>query len=83
MLRHITGVTIFSVRLYGGSSRISAEGGSVARANAPHVSIIKLTQSIYTEVRGGSETTTPPRNTINMATQFTVSWNCKNLRTFV
>ena len=50
-------------------------GGSVARANAASVSIIKFTQSIYTAVSGGSEITTPPRKTMNIATQLTVSWN--------
>ena len=54
---------------------MSALGGSVAKAKAPIVSMMRLTQSICTEVRGGSDTTTPPKKTMNMATQLTVSWN--------
>jgi len=59
--------------VYGFSSKRSSEGGSVARANAAKVSMIKLTQSICTEVKGESEMATPPMKTINIATMLTVN----------
>jgi hypothetical protein len=37
------------------------------------VSIIRLTQSIYTDVSGGSAKITDPAKTINKATMLTVS----------
>jgi len=50
----------------------SSLGGSVANASAAKVSIIKLTQSIYTAVNGGSEKINAPENTTKSATTFTV-----------
>lgn len=52
---------------------MSSLGGSVAKANAAKVSIIKFTQSIWIEVRGESPRNIPPKSTINMATKLTVS----------
>jgi hypothetical protein len=75
MFLHMTGVTMSSFLEYGCLSSKSSLGGSVARASAAHVSMIRLTQSIWTEVRGGSSLATPPKNTMNMATTLTVSWN--------
>jgi len=49
------------------------EGGSVARAKAAKVSMIKLTHNICTEVNGVSEIATPPTKTMNIATILTVS----------
>jgi len=50
-------------------------GGSVARARAARVSMIRLTQSIWTGVKASSARNRAPTNTMNMAAQFTVSWN--------
>lgn len=50
-----------------------SEGGSVARAKAAKVSIIKLTHSIWTDVKGVSVKTTAPKKTINIATILTVN----------
>jgi len=58
---------------YGYLVRISSAGGSVARAKAAKVSMIKLTQSIWTAFNGESLMITEPKNTMNMATTFTVN----------
>jgi len=58
---------------YGCLARIPSSGGSEARARAAKVSIIRFTQSIYTAVNGGSFKMKEPKNTINIATMFTVS----------
>lgn len=58
---------------YGHLSRIVASGGSVAKARAARVSMIRLTQSIWTAVNGESLSITDPKKTINMATTLTVS----------
>ena len=50
-----------------------SDGGSVANAKAAKVSIIRLTQSICTEVSGGSAKITLPAKTMNRATTLTVS----------
>jgi len=47
---------------------MSLGGGSVARARAANVSIIRFTQSIYTAFKGDFFVTTAPRNTMNIAT---------------
>jgi len=70
---HITSVIIASSFGYGCLSKISSGGASVARARAAKVSIIKLTQSIWTALRGVSVVTTAPKNTMNIATTLTVS----------
>lgn len=72
ILRHIVAFTIFSKRLTGYLSSKASLGGSVARAKAAKVSIIKFTQSICTAVRGGSSKIIAPAKTINNATRFTV-----------
>lgn len=72
MLRHIVALTIFSNLLTGCLSSSSGDGGSVARASAAKVSMIKLTHSIYTAVKGVSVKMIAPENTINRATRFTV-----------
>ena len=72
----MTEVSMVSSLLYGSLDRRSSLDGSVARAEP--VSMIRLTHSIWTEVRGGSLRATPPRKTMNMATQLTVSWNWRN-----
>lgn len=73
MFLHMTEFTIYVSLLYGFSSKRASLGGSVARAKAAKVSMIKLTQSIWTEVRGVSEMATPPMKTMNMATMLTVN----------
>lgn len=50
---------------------MSSAGGSVARARAPKVSMIKLTQSIYTAFKGELFKITDPKKTINIATTLT------------
>ena len=45
----------------------------MANANAAKVSMIKLTQSIWTDVSGGSAKITEPANTMNKATMLTVN----------
>jgi hypothetical protein len=66
-------VMIASVLLYGYCRSRASLGGSVANARAAKVSMIRLTQSIYTDVRGESPSTTEPRNTRNIATTLTVN----------
>lgn len=73
MFLHITGVIIDSSFGYGYLSKISSGGASVARARAAKVSMIRLTQSIWTAFKGVSVVTTAPKNTINIATTLTVS----------
>ena len=51
----------------------------MANARAPQVSMIKLTQSIWTEVKEGSFITTLPRKTMKRATTLTASWNLNTL----
>lgn len=48
-------------------------GGSVARARAAKVSMMRLSQSIYTEVRGGSSKITDPKKTMIKAATLTVN----------
>ncbi len=69
----MTEVTIVSFLPCGLSLSSSSVGGSVARARAAKVSMIKFTQSIYTDVKGESPSTTPPMKAINIATTFTVN----------
>jgi len=66
-------VTIALSFAYGYLFNISSDGGSVARANAPSVSIIKFTQSIWTALSGESLRITDPKKTINIATTLTES----------
>ena len=80
MLRHMGREMRLAERLYGRRSRSSGVGISVARASAPSVSMIKLTQSICTAFRGGGPPDAAAIKTVTRATTFTVSWNCRNLR---
>lgn len=73
MFLHINGVMIFSFLEYGILNNKSSDGGSVARANAARVSIIKLTQSIWTGVNGDSLMRTAPKKAIKIATTLTVN----------
>jgi hypothetical protein len=72
MFLHITESTIKSNLLAGFLSSKASEGGSVARARAANVSIIRFTQSIYTAVSGGSLNIIAPENTMNRATKLIV-----------
>jgi len=72
MFLHMTESTILSNLLDGFLSNKASEGGSVARARAANVSIIRLTQSICTAVRGGSLKIIAPENTIKSATKLIV-----------
>jgi hypothetical protein len=69
----ITEVKIASFLEYGLSFSNASLGGSVANARAAKVSIIRFTHNIYTDVNGDSPKTTPPKNTMNIATILTVN----------
>lgn len=73
MFLHINGVIIPSFLEYGILKSNYYEGGSVARANAAKVSIIKFTQSIWIGVRGDYLMSTAPKNAMNIATTLTVN----------
>jgi hypothetical protein len=73
MFLHIDSVIIGASFLYGFLNKIVLTGGSVARASAANVSIIRFTQSIYTALRGDSFKITEPIKTINIATILTVN----------
>ena len=55
-------------------------GGSVARARAAKLSIIRLTHNIWTAVNTDCLIMPDEIKVMQTATTFTVSWNCKNLR---
>lgn len=61
--------------------RILRVGGSVARARAAKVSIIRFTQRSWTAVRTDSseEEATAEMKVRRTAVMFTVSWNCEFL----
>ncbi len=69
----MTGLIMFSLNPWGGLSNNSYDGGSVARAKAARVSIIRLTHNIWMTLSGESLKTVAPMNTMNSATAFTVS----------
>lgn len=75
MVREMSGL----VRPYGLRSSRSGVGISVARASEASVSMIRLTQSIWTALSGESWMKHAPKNATMTATTFTVSWNCRNL----
>jgi len=58
-----------------------SDGGSVARASAPKVSITRFTHSICTALSGESLRMQDPKKTIAIAVMLTESWNCKNFLT--
>lgn len=61
---HMTGAITFSSELAGlPLVRIEEWGGSVARASAARVSIIKLIQRSWTTVNGDSPRVAEPKNT--------------------
>lgn len=78
MFLHIKAVMMFYFLEYGILNRRSSDGGYVAKAKAAKVSMIKLTQSIWIGVKGDYLIKTAPKKAMNIATTFTVSWNCKN-----
>ena len=82
MFLHIESVIIGASLLYGFLNKILFTGGSVARASAANVSIIRFTQSIQTAFRGDSFKITEPIKTINIATTLTVNQNYINFLTF-
>lgn len=75
---HIWGVIICYFLEYGILFSNSFEGGSVARASAANVSIIRLTHNIWMGVKGDLFNMTELSIAIKIATILTVSWNCKN-----
>ena len=52
----------------------------MARAREARVSMMRLTQSIWMGLSGDYLSTAAPANARIRAQQFTVSWNCRNLR---
>ena len=66
-------VTIAVLEGCGFLSKIVASGGSVARAKAARVSIMRLTHNIWTAVSGESLSIKEPKKTMNIATTLTVS----------
>lgn len=77
---HIYAVIKPSNREYGLLCKSSSLGGSVARARAAKVSIIRLTHNICIGVNGDYLRKAAPVNANINAEKLTVSWNCKNLR---
>lgn len=71
---------IYSSREWGGLLKSSYDGGSVARANEPSVSMIKFTHSMCIGLNIYCFSKAAPINVIDTATTFTVSWNWMNLR---
>ena len=63
----------------GARSRMLRDGGSVARANAANVSMIKLTQRSWTAVKTELSVllATAEMKVRNTAVMLTVTWNCK------
>jgi hypothetical protein len=54
-------------------SKIFTSGGSVAKARAARVSMIRFTHNIWTAVKGESLSMTEPKKTMNIATTLTVN----------
>mmetsp|Transcript_10095 Transcript_10095/g.25250 ORF Transcript_10095/g.25250 Transcript_10095/m.25250 type:complete len:216 (-) Transcript_10095:1982-2629(-) len=79
MFSHMVGEMSALERPYGLRLSRSSVGDSVASASDANESMIRLTQSICTAVRGLSSSTHAPTNATTMATTLTVSWNCRNL----
>lgn len=73
MFLHIDAVIMLSVLGYGFPLMISSLGGSVASAMAANVSMIRLTQSIWTLLSGESPRNMPPIKAMKIATKFAVS----------
>jgi len=65
----------------GGDLRIFSSGGSVDRAIAAKVSMIKLIQRSWTAFKGDSAKKTNPTTMTRSAETLTVIWNYKNLVT--
>mmetsp|Transcript_39123 Transcript_39123/g.44778 ORF Transcript_39123/g.44778 Transcript_39123/m.44778 type:complete len:210 (-) Transcript_39123:1258-1887(-) len=73
---------MYSSLLYGGSSKSSFFGGSVANANDAKESIIILTHSNWIGFNGDSLKMHEPMNAEINATTLTVSWNWRNFLMF-
>jgi len=65
----------------GGDLRIFSRGGSVERAIAAKVSMIKLIQRSWTAFIGDSAKKINPTTMMSSAETLTVIWNCRNLVT--
>lgn len=73
MFLHMGALMRDESRRYGRRSSRAFVGGSVPSARAPMVSIIRLTQSIMTALRGGLYPDTAERKVIERATTLTVN----------
>ena len=73
ILRHITLLIRDASLLYGRLLNSDGDGGSVPKAKAPMVSMIKFTHNIMTAFNGGSNPNTALMNVTVSATTFTVS----------
>ncbi len=69
---------IYSSLEWGCLSSKSYEGGSVAKASDPKVSIIKLTHNIWIGFNTYCFKRAEPINVENTATMLTVNWNWMN-----
>jgi len=78
----ITGVRSFSYALNGGPWITDGSGGSVDKANAANVSIIKLIHNSLAAEIGDSTSQILPKITVKMTEIFTVTWNWRNLPMF-
>lgn len=79
--RQIVGVRTALSCLKGSPFSTESSGGSVAKANAAKVSMIRLIQRSWAAERGDSARKNEPTAIVIRAERLTVNWNCKNLPT--
>lgn len=72
---------IEALLLKGFPCKTVASGGSVERAIAAKVSMIKLIHKSWTAESGDSPKIIPPMKTVAKAEMLTVTWNWRNLLT--
>mmetsp|Transcript_15651 Transcript_15651/g.38982 ORF Transcript_15651/g.38982 Transcript_15651/m.38982 type:complete len:356 (+) Transcript_15651:301-1368(+) len=65
----------------GGRSSMASVGDSVANARLARESMMRLTHSICTALRGDTCSAIAPAHAVATATTLAVSWNCRNLVT--
>lgn len=73
------GERMATLSVYGGPSMTDLRGGSVARARAAKMSMIKLIHKSWTEVNGYWLNKRIPMKRTTKQEMLTVTWNCKNL----
>lgn len=75
----IAGVISLASALKGSPAVTDLIGGSVDKAMAANVSMIKLIHKSWTALNGDSPIIIPPMRTVRRQEKLTVTWNCKNL----